>query len=563
MTDITIRPSRAGTVPWPDDDVARYVAEGYWEERPLAAYPLAIADTTPDAVAIVDGDLRLTYGELMRRADGAALRLRALGLRPDDRLLLQLPNCWEFLVLTLACLRLGVIPVMALPAFRRHEMTNLAEHAEARAIAVPDAVKDFDHQAMAHSIAKHAPTLEHVLVAGDKVRDGSVDLRALCRPAGDPAGARRELDAAAPDGRAVALMLLSGGTTGLPKLIARTHNDYALYARSLTEVCRLGPDSVYLALLPLGHSLPLGTIMAALRTGGRVVISSSPAPEQVFATIEREGVTAAAAVPAVAQRWLEYRGSGAGYDIGSLELLLVGGARLADDLARRIAPTLGCTLQQGYGMAEGLACTTRIGDPNEITCHTQGRPICAGDEILIVDDEGRPVPAGEPGALLTRGPSTPRGYYRNAEHNAKAFDGDGWLRTGDIVRRRPDGYLVIEGREKDMINRGGEKISAEEVENFAYQVDGVSMAAAVAMPDPDLGERVCLYIVPRPGATVGLADITAVMVRDGVARFKRPERLVIVDSLPTTNIGKLDKKALRADIANRLSVEQSAVQAAS
>lgn len=563
MTIVSVRPSRAGTVPWPDDVAARYVAEGYWEGRALAAYPLASADAAPDAVAIVDGELRLSYREMMRWADGAALRLRALGLRPDDRVLLQLPNCWEFIVLTLACLRLGVIPVMALPAFRRHEMTNLADQAEARAIVVPGTVKGFDHQAMARAIAHQSATLEHVLVAGGDVRDGNVDLRALCRPAADPARARRELDAAAPDSRSVALMLLSGGTTGLPKLIARTHDDYACYARSIGEISRLRRDTVFLALLPLGHSLPLGTIMATMRTGGRIVIGSSPAPERALATIEEERVTAAAVVPAVAQRWLEYRESDVGHDLSSMSLLLVGGARLADHVARRIVPALTTTLQQGYGMAEGLACLTRIGDPDEITCHTQGRPICAGDEIMLIDERGEPVPPGEPGLLITRGPCTPRGYYQAEEYNAKAFVGDGWLRTGDIVRQRQDGYLVVEGREKDMINRGGEKVSAEEVENFAYQVAGVTLAAAVAMPDPVLGERVCLYVVPRAGTTVGLADVRAVMVGDGVARFKLPERLVLVDALPTTNIGKIDKKALRADIAERLSAEQFAAQAAS
>jgi 2,3-dihydroxybenzoate-AMP ligase len=556
MTDISIRPSRAGMVPWPDDVAARYVAEGWWEGRPLAAFPLAVADTAPDAEAIVDGDLRLTYGELMRRADGAALRLRALGLRPDDRILLQLPNRWEYLVVTLACLRLGVIPVLALVAHRRHELTKLADHAEARAIIVPDTLNDFDHQAMAWEIAQGSRTVQHVLVAGADVRADSVDLRALCRPAEDPAHARRELDKIAPDSRAVALMLLTGGTTGLPKLIARTHDDYGCYVRSIAEVCRLGPHTAYLEMLPLGHSLPLGTALATLRVGGRVVIASSPEPARVFATIERERVTAAAAVPAVVQRWLTYREENPDCDLSSLELLLVGGARLPDHVARRIAPALARYLQQGYGMGEGGACLTRIGDPDEITCHTQGRPMCAGDELLVVDEQGEPVPPGEPGELLTRGPCTIRGYYRAEEHNAQAFVGDGWLRTGDVIRIRPDGNIVVEGREKDMINRGGEKVSAEEVENFAYQVHGVTQAAAVAMPDPELGERVCLYVVPRAGAVIGLADVKSVMLRAGVARFKLPERLVLVHALPVTNIGKIDKKALRADIAERLTAER-------
>lgn len=555
-TDVTT-PTSAGTVPWPPDVVARYVAEGYWAGRPLAAHLFEQADATPDAVALVDGDTRMTYRELTERAGGAALRLRNLGLRPDDRMVVQLPNCWEFVVLTLGCLRLGVIPVMALPAHRQHELTYLTDHAEAKAIAVPGVVKDFDHEQMAAEIAIRSRTLEHVLVVAPEVRNSHVDLAAVCAPAEDPGRARAELDGAAPDPSAVAVFLLSGGTTGLPKLIARTHNDYAYNALRSGEVCGFGPDTVYLGVLPLSHNFPLACpgILGALLVGGRVVVSGSPDPAKVFPIIEREGVTCTAVVPAVAQRWLEFRERDTGHDLGSLRVLQVGGARLADEVARRVKPGLGCTLQQVFGMAEGLLNYTRLDDPDEVIWHTQGRPMSDADEIRVVDEFGEPVAEGEPGVLLTRGPYTPRGYYRAAEQNAKAFTPSGWYRTGDIVRLRPDGNLVVEGRDKDMINRGGEKISAEEIENFAYQLESVSLAAAVAMPDPDVGERVCVYVVPHEGDTVTLEDLRAVMEKAGVARFKWPERVVVVDELVTTKIGKIDKKALREDIARRLEKE--------
>ncbi len=550
-------PSRTGLVPWPPESVARYVAAGYWEGRPLGARILAVADALPDAEALVGGDVRLTYRELVERADGAALRMHALGLRRDDRIVMQLDNRWEFVVLTLACLRLGVLPVMALPAHRHHEMSHLVRQAEARAVAVPAETDRFDHQEMARRIAAAQPGLTHVLAAGARPAPGWVDLRALCRPVEDPAAARRQLDAAAPDSRDVAIFLLSGGTTGLPKLIARTHDDYAYNARRSGEVSGFGPSTVYLAALPLAHNFPLACpgILGTLLVGGRVVIAPSPAPKTVFDLIERERVTVTAAVPTIAQSWLAFQESGPGYDLSTLRLLQVGGARLADEVAGRVQPTLGCRLQQVFGMAEGLLNYTRLDDPDEVVCQTQGRPICPDDEILLVDEEGRLVPDGTPGLLLTRGPYTPRGYYRAEGQNRIAFTADGWYRTGDVVRRRPDGNLVVEGRDKDMINRAGEKISAEEVENFAYQVPGVDLAAAVAMPDPEFGERVCLYAVVRAGASVRLSDVRAVMERAGVARFKLPERLVEVAALPRTNVGKVDKKALREDIRRRLAAE--------
>jgi 2,3-dihydroxybenzoate-AMP ligase len=174
------------------------------------------------------------------------------------------------------------------------------------------------------------------------------------------------------------------------------------------------------------------------------------------------------------------------------------------------------------------------------------------DEVRLVDALDHDVPEGEPGLLITRGPYTPRGYYRAAEQNTRSFTADGWYRSGDVCRRTPDGNLIVEGRDKDMINRGGEKISAEEVENLVYKLPAVSQAAAVAMPDPVLGERVCLYAVLRPGATLTLEQVRASMEHAGVARFKLPEHLVVVHELAATKVGKIDKKALRADIARRL-----------
>ncbi|PWU52123.1 2,3-dihydroxybenzoate-AMP ligase [Micromonospora globispora] len=560
MSDTTVRPTRSGVVPWPEDVAARYVAKGYWEGRSLGSQLAETARRTPDAISLVDGDVRLTFRELLARADGAADRMRALRIRPDDRIVLQLPNRWEHVLVTVACLRLGAIPVWALPQHRHHELTGVVAHAEARAIVVPDRYRGFDHQAMAHEIVAAVPSAEHVLVAGADLRPGSVDLHALCAPAEHPDEVAAALDAAAPGGEAVATLLLSGGTTGLPKLIARTGNDLAYMMKRAAEVCGFGPDTRYLAVLPLGHGFPntgpgvLGTLLV----GGRVVIAASPAPEVAFAAIEREGVTATSAVPAIVQRWLEHRDQVPDADLSSLRLLQVGAARLPGAVAGQIGPKLGCTLQQVFGMGEGLLCLTRLDDPAEVVQHTQGRPISPDDEILVVDADGEPVPPGEPGVLLTRGPYTPRGYYRAPELNARAFVGDGWYCTGDVVRQTADGSLVVVGREKDVINRGGEKITAEEVETFAGKVDGVSQAAAVAMPDAQLGEAVCLFVVPATGRQVDLADVREVLLDAGLARFKLPERLVTIDAMPMTGVGKVDKKALRAHVSRLLDEEHAA-----
>ena len=542
-----------GFVPWPADLAEAYRRAGYWRGVRLGDLPREWAARSGDRVAVVDGERRVTYAELAERVDRLAAALVDLGLAPQDRMVVQLPNVLEFVELTLACFRTGVLPVMALPPHREHEIAYLVDHAEAVAYAIPARLRGFDHQQLARNVRAKSPGLRHVLVVGgdEAVDPAFTDLPAARddAPAADPAALdRRRL---APSD--VALFLLSGGTTGLPKLIPRTSDDYAYNLRRSGEVCGFGPDTVYLVALPVSHNFPLACpgVLGTLDAGGRVVLADSPDPDKAFPLVERERVTVTAVVPAVAIRWLDSPAKAAS-DLSSLRVLQVGGARVAPETARRIGPELGATCQQVFGMAEGLLNYTRLDDPDEVIVHTQGRPISPADELRIVDASDRPVPEGEPGELQTRGPYTLRGYYRAPEHNARAFTSDGFYRTGDVVRLRPDANLVVEGREKDLINRGGEKISAEEVENLVLAHPGVHQVAAVAMPDAALGERIAVYAVLRAGGSLALPELRAFLEEKRVARFKLPERLEVVEALPLTNVGKVDKKALREDVAARL-----------
>lgn len=543
-----------GVVPWPDDVAEHYRAAGYWQGRSLASYIAEQVAQRPDDEAVIDGATRLTYRQLWDRAASAAQALLDLGIAAGERVLVQLPNCWEFVALTLACLRTGVVPVMALPAHRQYELTHLAALAEAAAIVVADIDRDTDLRLVAQQVAAQVSSIRTVLVHGELSSTTTAyapehSLRTALATSPHFADADHE-----PTGADVACMLLSGGTTGLPKLIVRTNDDYAYNILRCNDISEFDSDTVYLGTLPSSHNFPLACpgVLGALFAGARAVMLPSPAPERALRTIDAEGVTVSAVVPAVAQSWIEYQRQHRTLRGTSLRVLQVGGSRMPDELGARVEPVLGARLQQVFGMAEGLINMTRLDDDPEIILTTQGRPVSDADEILVVDETGNPVPDGTPGALRTRGPYTPRGYFRAPEHNSRAFTPDGWYASGDIIVRRPDGNLIVEGRDKDMINRGGEKISAEEVENFAYQLDGVEMAAAVAMPDPALGERVCLYLTVAQDHSIDLTDIAAVMNAAGVARFKIPERLEIVATMPTTKVGKIDKKALRVDIAARL-----------
>jgi 2,3-dihydroxybenzoate-AMP ligase len=351
-------------------------------------------------------------------------------------------------------------------------MSSLAQFSDAAAYAAPTVFRGYDYRQLARQVRQATPSLRHVLVAGEGAPEDMVSLaQLLTSPADASFFGPEQLKMMRPDPADVALFLLSGGTTGLPKLIPRTHDDYACNSRASGTVCGIGPDTVYLVSLPIGHNFTLASpgIQSVFQNGGKVVLTDNAEPANAFMLIEREHVTVTSLVPALAIRWLEAP-ERERFDLSSLRLLQVGGARLNPESARRIKPIIGCQLQQVFGMAEGLLNYTRLDDPEDEIVNTQGRPCSPGDEFRIVDDVDTDVAPGQPGTLLARGPYTIRGYYRAPEHNRRAFTTDGYYRTGDIVRQSRGGNLIIEGREKDLINRGGEKISAEEIENLILAI---------------------------------------------------------------------------------------------
>lgn len=548
-----------GCTPWPPELAKQYRHKGYWRDQTLGELVDVWADAYGQCEAIVSGEERISYLELRERVHRLAHHLLRLGLRPQDRIVIQLPNIPEFIDLYFACATIGVIPVMALPAHRFAEVSYLADFSGAVAYAAPAMAKGFDYQQLAREVREAVPSLRHLLISGDGVAEDMVSLADLLADPIEQRESAGRLAEVRPQPSDVALFLLSGGTTGLPKLIPRTHNDYEYNARASGAVCGIGPDTVYLVVLPISHNFPLASpgLQSVLQAGGKVVLTNSTDPAEAFATIERERVTTTALVPALAIRWME-SAERESFDLSSLKVLQVGGARLNPEPARRVRPTFGCQLQQVFGMAEGLLNYTRLDDPEEEIVETQGRPCSPGDEIRIVDEDDNDVPPGEPGNLLARGPYTIRGYYNVPEHNQRAFTSDGYYRTGDVVRLSPFGNLTVEGREKDMINRGGEKISAEEIENLILAHPSVFNAAVVAMPDPVLGERSCAYVILKPGAELSLEELIVFLQAKQIARFKLPERLEVVASFPLTNVGKVSKKDLREDVARKLSTQDTA-----
>ncbi|WP_284209263.1 amino acid adenylation domain-containing protein, partial [Chitiniphilus shinanonensis] len=520
---------------WPADFAAAYRAKGYWSGDPLDRQLRRHAAQTPDRLAVVDAQRRLSYAALDLNADRLASGLAGLGIAPGERVVVQLPNSVAFVETVFALFRLGAIPVFALPSDRLSEIGHIVAASGAVAYVIADQAAGCDYREIARAVRGQAPALRQVIVAGD-----AQELVALDTLYGAPAQWPER------DSREAALITLSGGSTALPKLILRRHDDYLYSLRASAALCGLDRDSVYLCALPAGHNFALSSpgFLGALHAGGTVVMSADPSPAAVFAAIERERVTIAAAVPSLALAWLHAdRG---GHDLSSLRCLQLGGASLGEAQAAALAEAFPGALQQVYGMSEGLVCYTRPGDGPERVLVSQGLPISDDDELRLVDEQDRPVPDGTPGQLLVRGPYTIRGYLNAPAHNAAAFTPDGFYRTGDVVRRRADGYLVVEGRIKDQVNRGGEKIAAEEVESHLLAHPRIREAAIVGMPDPVLGEIACAFVVAAAGEPLAPAALKSFLRGRGIAHFKVPDLIRLVPALPRTTLGKTDKKALRA-----------------
>lgn len=550
--------------PWPEQFARDYLRRGYWKAESLTDLLEARARAFSDRTFVSDATGRLSYGEVNRLADRVALRLLDLGLKPRDIVLLQFPNIREFIVIFFALQKIGVIPVMCLPLHRGRELTYFAQLTGAKAYFFPQQFRNFDYVPMAKEIQSAAPTLQHLLAIGDGTESGVSYLGPWIEEETHVCDVSRVLTPHRPDPFEVAFMLLSGGTTGVPKLIPRTHVDYLCNAEECARALGWNADTVFMVALPAAHNFPLGApgMLAVLAAGGRIAMCASTDADTVFEAVERQKGTFLGVSPALLIALLNSPAR-LKYDLGSLRSVYAGGQKMLPELVDRTRATWSFAIPgHAFGMAEGLTNLTRPDDPWEIIRETQGRPVSAADEIRIVDEDGVEVAPGVVGELTTRGPYTIRGYYKSEEYNRLAFTADGFYRTGDMVRQHPTGNLVVEGRRKDLINRGGEKISAEEIENLMLGHENIHMAAVVAMPDAVMGERSCAFVILKPGRSLTLGQLTGFLQEKQIAKFKLPERLEVVDSLPLAGMGKVSKKDLRETIAAKLKAEEKLTDSA-
>ncbi len=532
-----------GVVPFPPEFAEEYRRKGYWRDQSLAQLFSEGFRQYADRIALVDGDRSFSYAQLGALSENLALNLLDAGIRPRERVVVFLPNVAEFVILYFALQKIGSIPVAALVTHRYQEIRQFVELAGAVACIAPERHGDYQFAPLIERIRAESATLRTGIMLG-RAPQGFLSLQALIET---PATRKpEELDRIEIDPLDPAVFLLSGGTTGIPKLIPRTHNDYAYNSRTAASVTEVGPDSILLLVLPIAHNLPLGCpgLQGFLMNGARVVLGASTRPRDVFELVQRHRVTHIHVVPALLIRWINDPAL-ADYDLSSLRMIQSGGQRLQPEIrlkTKALIPNV--FVQENFGMAEGTLMFVRVDDPEEVRLETVGSPMCPDDEIRLVDDEDRPVKPGEVGEMCCRGPYTLRGYFGVPEYNARAFTSDGFYRSGDLMRQHPSGNYMVEGRKKDLINRGGEKISAEEIENLILTHPAVRDAACVAIPDERLGERMCACVLLKTGSRLDLEQLTGFLSEKEIARHKLPERLEIMEAFPVSTFGKVSKKDL-------------------
>ena len=533
-----------GVTPFPPEFAARYRSRGYWEDVPLGRFYDRVFAAHGDRVAMISRGSGVTYAQLKQRVDRLAVHLLEQGVKPLDRWVVQLPNIPEFVYLYFALQRLGAIPIMALAGHRWNEINAFFELSGATGYAVSERIGDFETRQLVDQVRGGHRQVRTVL--------GVESIRELVGKASPLDAGLLESVEVDPDEPCV--FQLSGGTTGVPKLIPRTNNDYVYNTKAAVAVNDVHADDCLLVVLPIAHNFPLACpgISGFFWKGARVVLHESPRAEEVFPLIARERITHLELVPALLIRYINAPSIG-DHDLSSVRVINTGGQKLQPEVKRR-AETLfpNARVQEVFGMAEGLLMFVRLDDPDDVRFETVGRPVCEDDEIRIVDEDRNPVADGEVGELLVRGPYTLRGYYGVPDYNARTFTADGFYCSGDLMRRHPSGNYVVEGRKKDLINRGGEKISAEEIENLILSHPAVLNVACVPMPDPVLGERMCAFVIPKHGRTLTLAELTAFLTEKGLAKFKLPERLELTDDLPLSKFGKVAKNVLTKRLAEEV-----------
>lgn len=524
--------------------VERYRRGGFWKDETCQGVLAQRAVTHADRIALVDNQRCITYRDLFKEVERTAKVFSGLGIGPGDLVTIQLPNYIEFAAAFFAAQQVGAVVSQIGVDFRAREVEAILRLCKTKLFVCPNKYKNFDYPKMIAEIAGEAPSLEFVYVFGDRdqgevrrIRNGAPQTRPEPWPGMGTADD-------------VTRMGFTSGTTGNPKGVLHSHNTILAAPRICNGDMGITAEDVFLIGLPLGLTWGYLVLLQGILAGARSVLMDGFDPRDALSLIARERVTFVPTAPATIVSMLNVSDR-ASFDTSSLKIVATGGAACPIEVIREARAKLGGALCEFYGMIEtGYHTYTRPTDDPETVSGTIGRP-ASGMSVRLIDDAGNDVPAGEPGEIAAQGPCVNLGYFRNDEANKLAFTADGWFRTGDVGQFDPSGNLRIVGRVKEIINRGGKKFFPREVEELLYTHHKVLHAAIVGIPDPRLGERNCLCVVPRPGEAISLREMVD-HLRDQVAVYKLPEVLEVFEELPSTPTGKVQRPQLARLVFERI-----------
>ncbi|HCL9654381.1 TPA: medium-chain fatty-acid--CoA ligase [Escherichia coli] len=534
---------------------AAYRQQGLWGDASLADYWQQTARAMPDKIAVVDNHgASYTYSALDHAASCLANWMLAKGIESGDRIAFQLPGWCEFTVIYLACLKIGAVSVPLLPSWREAELVWVLNKCQAKMFFAPTLFKQTRPVDLILPLQNQLPQLQQI-VGVDKLAPATSSL-SLSQIIADNTPLTTAITT---HGDELAAVLFTSGTEGLPKGVMLTHNNILASERAYCARLNLTWQDVFMMPAPLGHATGfLHGVTAPFLIGARSVLLDIFTPDACLALLEQQRCTCMlGATPFVYDllNLLEKQPA----DLSALRFFLCGGTTIPKKVARECQQR-GIKLLSVYGSTESSPhAVVNLDDPLSRFMHTDGYA-AAGAEIKVVDDARKTLPPGCEGEEASRGPNVFMGYFDEPELTARAMDEEGWYYSGDLCRMDEAGYIKITGRKKDIIVRGGENISSREVEDILLQHPKIHDACVVAMPDERLGERSCAYVVLKaPHHSLSLEEVVAFFSRKRVAKYKYPEHIVVIEKLPRTASGKIQKFLLRKDIVQRL--EQSCVEA--
>lgn len=541
-------------------EIEKNLEEGHWDKTILPDYWDRNSRQWPDKEALVDSmGSRLTWAEARRKIDRIAFALiKDIRLNRGDRLMVQLPNCIEQVLVRLACEKAGVLSIPEMTTFRQTELAEIASRTEAIGIVIPRHYRNFDHYQMARELQKDLPNLRHVFVVGEDVPQDCISLQEIMEHPYEQEYDLIELEARRLDAvEEVGFLVTTTGTTGLPKLIEHRIAAREIWtAKSHIRNWQLGPDDCVFAIAPLaGAAGGTPAYVTAPVAGAKIALEYQYRGEETLEFMDKERVTVIALVPTQLARLLELPLDK--YDLSSLRIIKTAGGYLPPPLAKEAEERFRCPILGTYGTQDtGSISGVPITASEEQRYTTVGR-LHPGIEIKVLDDSGKSVKPGGVGTLWFKGPGNSIGYYRDLEKTmTEAFDEDGFATPGDLVTVIDDGYLKIMGRKKNIIIRGGQNIYPKEVEDYLLTYGKVTNAAVVPMPDPRMGERACAFVTVKKGAQFTFEEMVEYMKGKKIAMFKIPERLEVVETFPLVGeSGKVDTKAMVKIIADKLKDE--------